>query len=328
VSCVLRIVGAGSAYVKCIYDMTPMRQAHEQAHAYPADLNLLGPLYALLDERHVTNAAVRCGLSQPAMSRALRRLRQTFGDELLVRTTGVYERTPRGERLLLELQDIMPRVERAIRGDRFDASTSRERFQIVTTEYAGAVVVPTLYERLASVAPHMRLTVLAWDDGSVATVEAGRADLAIAGLHRPPGLDSEELFVDEFVCLVAQSHPIGARRLTLERYLAYGHVTIAMRKGRQPWIDDVLAERGAERRVAMRTPFHLSAILATARSQLICTLSRRLAVQLAPIANLRIVRAPDEFARFVYGMAWHRRLRDDPAHAWLRAQVRAVSAAL
>jgi DNA-binding transcriptional LysR family regulator len=102
-------------------------------HAHAIDLNLLGPLHALLDQRHVTKAAMRCGMSQPAMSRALARLRRIVGDELLIRTDGVYERTPRGARLLGELQDILPRVERAIGGDRFDAATSRERFQIVTT---------------------------------------------------------------------------------------------------------------------------------------------------------------------------------------------------
>jgi DNA-binding transcriptional LysR family regulator len=297
-------------------------------HAHAIDLNLLGPLRALLDERHVTKAAMRCGMSQPAMSRALARLRRIVGDELLVRTDGVYERTPRGMRLLGELQDILPRLERAIRGDRFDAATSRERFQIVTTEYASAVLVPSLYERMASLAPHVRLTVLAWDDDSVAKLDAGRADLAIVGMHRSWALEIEELCVDDFVCLMSRAHPLRTRRLTLDQYLTYGHATIAMRKGRQPWIDDALAERGLERRVVVRTRFHLAAIFATARSELICTLSRRLAVQLAPIASLRMVGAPREFPRLVYGMAWHRRLRDDAAHAWLRDQVRGVAAAL
>ena len=132
-------------------------------HVREADLNLLQPLHALLEERQVTRAASRCGLSQPAMSRAFERLRETFHDELLVRTEGRYERTARGERLLAELQDLLPRLETAIRGDRFDPATSKDRFRIATTDYAGAILLPKLLEDISSVAPRVRLEVVAWN---------------------------------------------------------------------------------------------------------------------------------------------------------------------
>jgi DNA-binding transcriptional LysR family regulator len=93
-------------------------------HLAEADLNLLVPLYALLEERQVTRAALRCGLSQPAMSRAFDRLRSTFGDELLVRIDGKFERTVRAERLLGELRDLLPRLDTVLRGDRFEPATS------------------------------------------------------------------------------------------------------------------------------------------------------------------------------------------------------------
>jgi DNA-binding transcriptional LysR family regulator len=297
-------------------------------HVHEADLNLLEPLHALLEERQITRAAIRCELSQPAMSRALERLRQTFDDELLTRVGSVYERTPRGEQLLAELQDILPRLEAVIRGNRFDPATSSVHFQIATTDYAGATLLPKLYERFALTAPHARLAVIAWDDAGFANVEAGRVDLAIIGLRDQLNLENERLFTDEFVCLVSQTHPIRSQRLTLKNYLKYAHVTLAVKNGRQPWIDDMLAERGLERRVAFATPFHLAAIFATSKSELICTMSRRIAAQLAPLANVCLLDAPKGLPKVDYGMAWHRRLRDDAAQVWLRDQIRDVSSTL
>jgi len=96
-------------------------------HIRSLDLSLVEPLYALLDERHVTRAAHRCDMSQSAMSRALERLRSALDDELLVRSGGAYERTPRGDQLLVDLQALLPRLEAAVRGNRFDPATSRDR---------------------------------------------------------------------------------------------------------------------------------------------------------------------------------------------------------
>jgi DNA-binding transcriptional LysR family regulator len=297
-------------------------------HVHEADLNLLEPLHALLEERQITRAAIRCELSQPAMSRVLERLRKTFDDELLIRAGSVYERSPRGEQLLAELQDILPRLEAVIRGNRFDPATSRVHFQIATTDYAGATLLPKLYERIAQTAPLARLDVIAWDDAAFENVQAGRVDLAIIGLRDQFDLEYERLFTDEFVCLVSQKHPLRSQRLTLKTYLKYAHVTLAIKNGRQPWIDDMLAERGLERRVAFATPFHLAATFATSRSDLICTMSRRIAEQLAPFASVCLLEAPKGLPRVDYGMAWHRRLRDDAAQVWLRDQIRGVSATM
>ena len=297
-------------------------------HVREANLNLLQPLHALLEERQVTRAASRCGLSQPAMSRAFERLRETFHDELLVRTEGRYERTARGERLLAELQDLLPRLETAIRGDRFDPATSKDRFRIATTDYAGAILLPKLLEDISSVAPRVRLEVVAWNTAGVASVEAGRVDIAIVGVYDVSSLESEELFTDRFVCLVSQAHPLQNGRLTLRRYLSYAHVEIAVTNGRTPRIDDTLAELGFARRIAFRTPFSLSAILATSRSEMIYTMPCRLGVLLAPMAKVRMLNAPKELANFTYGMAWHRRLRDDAAQIWLRDRIRDVSATI
>lgn len=262
------------------------------------------------------------------MSRALERLRVMFGDDLLVRTGGVYERTARGERLLGEVQDLLSRIHTAIRGERFDPVASKGRFTIATTDFAGMVLVPTLLERLRTVAPQVRLDVVGWDDRSLQDVEAGRIDLAIIGLREPVDLEREELFADEFVCIIAKDHPLRAKRVTLKQFIAYPHVSLAIKNGRQPWIDDSLTKLGVERRVMFRTPYQLSAALAAARSDLIFTTAGRLARYFTRLADVRVIRAPKELAPIRYGMAWHRRLRDDAPQAWLRGLIREIAASL
>src|SRR5215475_1051995 len=112
------------------------------------DLNLLHALRALLEERHVTRAAKRCFLSQPAMSRALERLREMFADPLLVRSGRTYERTARGERVLRELESLMPRLEAMVGGVEFDPARSQERFRVALTDNASTILLPSLVARV------------------------------------------------------------------------------------------------------------------------------------------------------------------------------------
>lgn len=172
-------------------------------HIVGMDLNLVDPLFALLEERHVTRAARRCGMSQSAMSRALDRLRGALNDELLVRSGGAYERTPRGEQLLMDLQDVLPRLDAAVRGHRFDPATSREQFNITTTDYAASIVIPTLMHRVATVAPQVRIEVSPWNDRSFDNMDLGRIQLAVIGAESREPFESEALFSDDFVCVVA-----------------------------------------------------------------------------------------------------------------------------
>jgi DNA-binding transcriptional LysR family regulator len=294
-------------------------------HVGEADLNLLKPLYALLEERHISRAAIRSGLSQPAMSRSLERLRATFRDELLVRINGRFERTVRADRLLVELQDLLPRLETTLRGDTFEPLTSQHLFRIAATEYASSILVPRLLNQLFRVAPRMQANVVSWNTAGLEQVESGAVDVALVGEHDCLSLESEKLFSDEFVCLVSQSHPFQAKRMTLKSFVSYPHVDIAVTGGRNPYIENVLGAHGVRRRVIFRTPFPISAILATGMSDMIYTTPRRTAAILESIAGVRILDAPKELTNFTYAMAWHRRMRDDVIQSWLRSLVRNVA---
>src|SRR5258708_27025660 len=128
-----------------------------EVHLRNVNLNLLHALHALLEERHVTRAAKRCFLSQPAMSRALDRLRETFGDPLLVRTGRVYGRTPRGERVLRELESIMGRLGAMVQGEEFSPARRQERFRRAMTDHGTTILYPVLLQRIRKPAPHVRL---------------------------------------------------------------------------------------------------------------------------------------------------------------------------
>jgi DNA-binding transcriptional LysR family regulator len=291
-------------------------------HIARLDLKLIEPLYALLHERHVSRAARRCMMSQSAMSRALDRLRSAFDDELLVRSDGRYERTIRGDRLLTELEELLPRLDAVIRGDAFDPATTREWFRIATTDYAATILIPLLLARVERDAPGVHVEVTPWNNAVAEDMDAGRTHLAIIGTDNLTAYNTEPLFSDEFVCVVAQGHPLRSERATLNRYLAFRHAVVTVNDGGQIWIEDALASRGFERTVALRTPYGLSAMMAAARSAMVCTAARRLATEFARVADVRLIRAPREFPKIAYHMAWHNRLRDDAAQKWIRHQVR------
>ncbi len=294
-------------------------------HIRRADLNLLQTLAVLLEERNVTRAATRCFLSQPAMSRALERLRETFGDELLIRGGRGYERTARGERLLKELESLLPKLELLLKGEKFDPALSQERFQVMMTDHACVVVLPDLIRRLRGAAPESRLEVVPWHDRRFDDLEAGRLELLLDVAEAPARLESEILFTDDVVCVVASDHAIGARRLTLDQYLKHRHVVVNALAGQQTAVDRPLGDLALKREIGLVIPFFAAAFLAVAQSNMILTVPKRMALKLAESAAVRLVQAPRELKRFKYKMTWHPRSTADPALQWFRAQVRAVA---
>jgi DNA-binding transcriptional LysR family regulator len=298
--------------------MSTMRDVHLRN----LDLNLLQPLHALLEERHVTRAARRSCLSQPAMSRALERLREMFGDPLLVRSGRGYERTVRGERVLRELEFLVPRLEAMVREEEFDPAQSQERFRVALTDHASTILLPPLVTLVRRAAAHVKLEVSVWRTQSYADIAAGRLDTALSAEEAPPALNSELLFNLDFVCLVGSAQRVRTHRFTLQQYLQFPHARVESLGGQQTPVDRPLAQLGVKRRVALTLPFFVPAIFAIAQTDLILTVPRKLAQITAAMAGVRVVEPPREIKAFPYFMAWHPRLTGEPAHAWFREQLR------
>jgi DNA-binding transcriptional LysR family regulator len=298
--------------------MSSMREVHLRN----LDLNLLGPLQALLEERHVTRAAERSFLSQPAMSRALERLREMLADPLLVRSGRTYERTVRGERVLRELETLIPRLQAMVGGVEFDPARSQERFRVALTDHASTILLPSLVARVRSAATHIKVEVSAWRTQAYEDVEAGRIDTALSAEEAPPALESEVIFNLDFVCLVGSALGVRTRRFTLKQYLRFPHALVETLAGQQTLVDRPLAQLGAKRRVVLSLPFFVPAIYAIAQTDLVLTVPRGLAKITAGMAGVRVVEPPREIKAFPYFMAWHPRLSTEPAHRWFREQLR------
>jgi DNA-binding transcriptional LysR family regulator len=267
-------------------------------------------------------AAKRSFLSQSAMSRTLERLRDMFGDPLLVRDGRGYERTVRGERVLRDLESLLPRLEDMVRGEQFDPTRSQEVFRVAMSDHASMIVLPSLLASMRRAATQVKLEVFASGVETYEDVAAGRINTVLCAEEAPPSLDSEMLFTLDFVCLVGVALRVRTRRLTLKQYLECQHVLVELREGQQALVDRVLSQLGAKRRVVFTLPFFVPAIFAIARTDLILTVPRRLAKLTVGVAGVRAVEAPREIKSFPYFMAWHPRLTNEPAHKWFHEQLR------
>lgn len=291
------------------------------------DLNQLLALQAILEERHITRAAARTSLSQPAMSRVLNRLRAALGDELLVRSGVGYERTPRGDRLLQELAVLLPRLNAVIEGNDFDPFTSQQRFRVTGTDYAAAVIVSGTVRLCRQFAPGVRVEVVGWTEDSYRYVEIGRCDVAlgVGSVPTPPkGLKVEVLYHEHFVCLMSADCKFRGKRFSLDEYLRRPHAVATTAEGQQTMIDRPLADLGRARNIVLQSPYFMATALNIVDTDLIFTVPMRLALELSRLANFRQVLPPQEIADFPYTMIWHPRLGGDSGQAWFRDQIRAT----
>lgn len=294
-----------------------------------ADLNLLVVFTALAEERSVSRAASRLLLSQPALSRALQRLRDTFHDDLLIRTSTGYEPTPRGERLLQELTVMLPRLDRLLSGAAFDPSVEDAAFRIAVSDNASQVVCPVVCRKVLPYSARVSCQFVPLHDGTFEAMERGRLDLALNADdgHTPDRFHREVIYEDDFVCVVAKASRYS-RKLTLKQYLSGLHVGVGVLTGRQTIPDQRLAALGKQRRCAIEVPFFTAAIRCVAGTSLIATVPRRLAELERHNPGIKIVAPPAEMHGFRYLMIWHPRLHTDAAHVWLRSVMAAAGKSL
>lgn len=293
------------------------------------DLNLLKAFDALMAERAVTRAALRIGLSQPAMSHALSRLRDLFADELFVRSANGMEPSARAREIAPLIAAAIERVEAALRlGAGFDPLTSAATFTAGMAEYAEIALVGPLARGFAVRAPGATLRLLpATGIGIAEQLERGAIDLAVAhvgNLSAP--IESTVLLRDPFVVVARRDHPVAARPMALEAYAAQNHVLVSPRGATTGALDRILVDFGLKRRIALLVATYLAVPAALAASDLVATVPRRAARRIAATAAIAITPLPIDFAMTV-SMAWHRRAAGDPAQAWFRALMTEAAAA-
>ena len=284
------------------------------------DVELLRLFDALHRERHVTRAARVSGLSQPAMSRALQRMRSAWGDELFVRTPGGMIPTPRADELAPGVRRVLEGVDALARPATFDPDALVRDFVVAAVDMFDADLLPRLVRALEKTSVNVALRPLTPDAAEL--LARGAIDLVI-GVRAtlPPDAIAAHLFDEEFVCAVRRDHPRVSRKLTLSTFVELPHLLIAPRGDPGGTVDAALAARGLRRRVAIRTHTFQSAPLIVARSDLVITAPRRVLVPVARAFDLRLLPPPIELRPFAVYQAWHPRVQNDPVHAWFRAIV-------
>jgi DNA-binding transcriptional LysR family regulator len=297
-------------------------------HLEGVDLNLLPPLAVLLEERHVTKAAERSGLSQPAMSRALARLRRLLDDQLLVRDGRGYVLTPRAERIQRQLAGVIPQLETLFAAEVFDPAIAEEHYRLAATDYPLLLFLHQVAREVNTLSPRSALRIESSRDAVFDDMLHGRVDLSFYVAAPPTAFRHELLFEDICVCVMSADHPLAKRkRLTLDQYLRCAHLVIDIINGEQPLIANRLSELGVARRAALTLPLNVGATAALPDTNLVATLNKRLVDRYADDPAIAVVACPVELEPFPYFMVWHPRLDHDPAQQWLRDTIRAVAGA-
>lgn len=287
------------------------------------DLNLLVALDALLREAHVGRAAMRVGLSQPAMSHALRRLRDLLHDPLMVRVGARMELTPRAESLRAPLAAALDQVRGLFVAEDFDPARSERRFHLMMPDVVVDILLAPLAERVGAQAPGVHLDAAPWRGPAVMTREFAQAvDVVIACMPDAfPGFHRQRLYTDSDVLAVRRNHPVGARLKKLDAFLKARHVAVVARGCREDMIDAWLRQKGVERPVALTVPGYLDALHIAAHTDLVAFVPRRFVAAVADALQLRTVAPPLDPGADEQFMFYPTRAQVDPGSIWLRKNI-------
>jgi len=295
------------------------------------DLNLLVVFDALMTERHVTRAAERVGLSQPAASSALGRLRHLFDDELLVRSGSGMEPTPRALELAERVTPILREVGRLVEETAdFDPETATGNYRLRMSDLLLLLIMPGLARRLEREAPGITVDVQHLSPTKTVDALVGDTlDLAVSTqLEVPAAVVEEHLFEGRMVCVHRRGHPAIDGHVSLETFLQLQHIRVAQSPLDDRFVDRQLAAQGIRRCIAMTVPHWLPVPAILGQTDLIAVMTERHAGHFRDIHGLEIVDAPFEGADFHWSLYWHKRHGANPGHNWLRGLIRDVTAAV
>jgi DNA-binding transcriptional LysR family regulator len=313
------------------------------------DLNLLRVLDVLLEERSVTRAGARLGLTQSAVSHALNRLRFVLNDELFTRGPTGMQPTQRAVDMGPQVHAALNQLQAALSPADFEPATSERRFSVVAGPYASAILVPPVVGRLAVAAPHVDLAIVELAPDVLDRIDARRIDFMVGGvLAAPERFARETILTEALAWVVRTDHPLTQRnQVDLEALVSVPHVAIS--KGlpgmiedgserrafvsRASWEDSgalaaALAASGLSRRVGVTVPDTYSALVIASRSDMAALIPRRLALMSAQSGRVKLIDPPYESPNVDLTLLFLKERLAEPAMAWMRDVIRAAAASL
>ena len=287
------------------------------------DLNLLRVFDAVLRDRSVTAAARHLGLTQPAVSNALSRLRALFDDALFVRTPAGMDATPFARELAEPVRQALALLEAALsHGPGFDPATSTRAFRFYMSDLGQIEFLPPLVERVRRAAPQVRLEAVALEVEDIGdALAAGSLDLAVGFLPAlGPPVRRQPLFRDPYVCLMRADHPAAGARLTKRAFLEASHALVSYKGGHRV-IEEALERAGLARRIALRVPHFTVVPMVLERTDLVLILPSRVARVYERRGRFRSLPPPVAIPPADVAAHWHERFERDPGGRWLRDRV-------
>ncbi|RPH52764.1 MAG: LysR family transcriptional regulator [Lysobacterales bacterium] len=287
------------------------------------DLNLLVVFDALLRSRSVTGAARQLGMSQPATSFALNRLRKTFGDPLFVRTARGIHPTPLAEGLAAPLEAIIDRIRSdLLQQPTFDPATAQRAVTFNMQDIGELVFLPRILDRLSAIAPGLQVRSVNLPVTELEpALRMGEVDLALG--HFPEfasaALYQQRLFTHSFVCIVRADHPTIVGHMTRKQFMEGQHAVVHPAGQMNDSLEAELQAQGLTRRVSVRVEHFLAAPTILSQSDLIFTVPYAIGASLAKLGDIKLVKPPFKARPRIVRQHWHSRFHHDAANRWLRS---------
>ena len=288
------------------------------------DLNLLVVFNQILIERRVSKVAENLGLSQPAVSNALARLRKLTGDTLFLRTTKGMEPTPFAVQLAEPIAYALGMIHSAVnQRTSFDPVTAKRVFTVGMTDIGEIYFLPTLMEELAKVAPGVTMSTVRNTSVNLRDeMEAGRIDLAIGLLPQlKAGFFQRRLFRQRYVCMFRKGHHLDKRKVSLNEFSSANHVVVVSEGTGHGKVDELLERGGVTRNVLLTVPHFVAVGHILQHSDMVATVPERLAQALVLPFGLAYAKHPASLPEIAINMFWHAKYHKDPASEWLRGLV-------
>ena len=279
---------------------------------------------ALMDERNVTRAAERLGTTQPSLSNALNRLRDTLRDPLFIRERYGMKPTQMAEELAPVVRAALSSLDEVIGGQQqFDPALATRQFTLAPNSYVEFVLMPVIVARLREIAPDIRLRLTPFGNDLVETgAVSGATEMVLGRIVDPAdNMVVQHLMDDGLACVVRRDHPDVGDSLSQEQYERMKHVNVLPPGRMRVGLFQALQQRGLKRDVAVSVTHFLAVPEMVAVSDYCATLPRLICKRLARDERLKVLPAPVDLGSFPVEIAWHVRYRTDPAHRWLRSLI-------
>lgn len=293
------------------------------------DLNLLVVFEAILRERSVTKAGDRLGLSQPAMSHALNRLRWQLKDQLFIRTPEGMAPTPRAEQLAHPIRRALSELQSALDPEEFVPAQAERSFTLAVNNYAAVVLAGPISAECAALAPKVHVSLR--PSGTLnlpELLDRGELDIAIAALDAPADRFASHVLVeDSYVAVMRRGHPVAQKKLGLKAFAELPHLVISSSGEDLGFVDAALAAAGCARSIRLEAPY-LSAGTILVQSDMVAVLGGKIAQEFRRAYAIELRDLPFKSPPLRSVMLWHKRFNDQAAHRWLRELMISVAAHL